>query len=118
MNQDHADSPADAFRIGETPLHPGEVLKKELAALNVRPAELSRQINVPANRITQIMKGLRGITGDTALRLGHWFENDPRTWMNLQSVYDIQLAAQEAGREIEALPTRNTQTASQDTQAA
>jgi len=118
MNQDHADSRADAFVIGETPVHPGDILKRELAALNVRPAELSRQIDVPANRITQIMKGLRGITGDTALRLGHWFENDPRFWMNLQSAYDIQLAAQEAGRTIEALPTKNTQTAGQETPAA
>ena len=118
MIQDHAESPADTFVIGTPPIHPGDILKRELAALNVRPAELSRQINVPANRITQIMKGLRGITGDTALRLGHWFENDPRTWMNLQSVYDIQLAAQEAGPEIEALPTRNTQTAGQNTPAA
>ena len=59
--------------MGRPPIHPGEILADELAEVGVTPTELSRQINVPANRITQIVHGNRGITGDTALRLGHWF---------------------------------------------
>ncbi|HWG05057.1 MAG TPA: HigA family addiction module antitoxin, partial [Beijerinckiaceae bacterium] len=54
-------------------IHPGEILAEELAELGISPTELSRQIAVPPNRVTQIIKGQRSITGDTALRLGHWF---------------------------------------------
>jgi len=54
-------------------VHPGEILAEELAQLGVSPTELSRFIKVPPNRVTQIIHGRRGITGDTALRLGHWF---------------------------------------------
>lgn len=74
--------------------------------LGVTPTELSRQINVPPNRVTQIIKGQRNITGDTALRLGHWFGTSAQFWLNLQSAYDIRLAEQAAGEEIAALPTR------------
>ena len=87
-------------------IHPGEILADELEALGITPSELSRQINVPANRVTQIMKGQRGITGDTALRLGHWFGNSAQFWLNLQSAYDIRLAEEQVGAEIAALPTR------------
>ncbi len=58
-------------------IHPGEILADELLELGVSPTELARQVKVPANRITQIVKGKRGITGDTALRLGHWFGTSP-----------------------------------------
>ena len=88
--------------------HPGEFLAEELKALGITPSELSRQINVPVNRVTQIMKGQRGITGDTALRLGHWFGNSAQFWLNLQSAYDIQQAEVHVGAEIAALPTRAT----------
>ncbi|MFT5439714.1 MAG: addiction module HigA family antidote [Alphaproteobacteria bacterium] len=57
--------------------HPGEVLKDELGGLGITPTELARQIDVPANRMSQIINGKRSITGDTALRLGHWFRTDP-----------------------------------------
>lgn len=97
-------------------IHPGEILREKLATLDVKAAELSRQINVPANRLTQIMKGLRSVTGDTALRLGHWFEMDPHFWMQLQSTYDIRLAAQKASGNIAALPTHTTHKAEQDAQ--
>jgi antitoxin HigA-1 len=85
--------------------HPGQVLAHELEALGVSPTELARQLHVPANRITQIINGKRGITGDSALRLGHWFGNAPEFWMNLQARHDLRNALAGAGREIETLPT-------------
>jgi antitoxin HigA-1 len=87
-------------------IHPGEILADELAELGVTPTELSRQINVPPNRVTQIIRGRRGITGDTALRLGHWFGTSAQFWLNLQSAYDIRVAGERAGQEIAQLPTR------------
>ncbi len=68
--------------------------------------ELARQINVPANRITQIIRGQRGISGDTALRLGHWFGMSPEFWMNLQKTYELNLARKEVGGEVEKLASR------------
>ncbi|SFW32245.1 HigA family addiction module antitoxin [Nitrosovibrio sp. Nv17] len=90
------------------PIHPGEILADELQEIGITPTELSRQIDVPTNRITQIIHGRRGITGDTALRLGHWFGTSAQFWLNLQSAYDIRLAEQMAGAEIAMLPTRST----------
>jgi addiction module HigA family antidote len=87
-------------------IHPGEILADELRELGVTPTELSRQIKVPANRITQIIHGHRGVTGDTALRLGHWFGTSAQFWLNLQSAYDIRIAKKKARREIDRLPTR------------
>src|SRR5215471_10021631 len=81
-------------------IHPGEVLAEELEELGVSPTELSRQLCVPPNRITQIIQGKRSITGDTALRLGHWFGTSPQFWLNLQAAYDLRVAEQEAGCEI------------------
>ncbi len=92
--------------MARTPIHPGEILADELEALGVTPTELSRQIRVPANRINQIVNGKRAITGDTALRLAHWFGTSPQFWMNLQALYDVRIAEQQAGGEISALPTR------------
>ncbi len=88
-------------------IHPGEILADELAALELTPTELARQLNVPANRITQIIQGKRSITGDTALRLGHWFGTSAQFWLNLQSAHDIRVAAQQAGAEIARLPMRS-----------
>lgn len=85
-------------------VHPGEILGDELEELGISARELARQINVPANRITQIIKGHRGISGDTALRLGHWFGTGPQLWLNLQSTYELNLARERAGVEIESLP--------------
>jgi len=87
-------------------IHPGEILADELDALSITPTELSRQIRVPANRVTQIIHGQRGITGDTALRLGHWFGTSAQFWLNLQSAHDIRVAEQRAGEEIAGLPVR------------
>jgi addiction module HigA family antidote len=87
-------------------IHPGEILADELAELGVTPTELSRQIAVPPNRITQIIQGKRSVTGDTALRLGHWFKTSAQFWLNLQAAYDIRVAERQAGAEIARLPTR------------
>jgi len=87
-------------------IHPGEILADELEALGMTPTELSRHINVPANRVTQIIRGQRGITGDTALRLGHWFGTSPQFWLNLQGAYDIRVAEAAIGAEVAKLPTR------------
>jgi addiction module HigA family antidote len=87
-------------------IHPGEILADELAELGVTPAELSRQIRVPANRLSQIIRGKRAITGDTALRLGHWFGTSPQFWLNLQSAHDLRVAAASVGPEIARLPVR------------
>ena len=88
-------------------IHPGEILAEELAGLGVTPTELARQLKVPANRITQIIQGKRSISGDTALRLGHWFGTSGQFWLNLQSAYDIRVAARESGDEIGRLPMRS-----------
>jgi addiction module HigA family antidote len=87
-------------------IHPGEILADELNELQITPTELSRQISVPPNRISQIIQGKRAITGDTALRLGHWFQTSPQFWLDLQSAYDLRIANDEIGREVAALPTK------------
>jgi len=87
-------------------IHPGEILADELSELGVTPTELARQLNVPTNRITQIVQGKRGITGDTALRLGHWFRTSPQFWLNLQAAYDIRVAEAKVAAQIEHLPKR------------
>ena len=87
-------------------IHPGEILADELNELEITPTELSRHISVPPNRISQIIQGKRAITGDTALRLGHWFQTSPQFWLNLQSAYDLRLADDAIGREVAALPIK------------
>ena len=83
--------------------HPGEHLSEELRALGMSAAELARKLDVPTNRITQIMNGQRAITGDTALR-AHFFGTSPEFWLNLQNLYELRLAENKAGRTIQALP--------------
>ena len=92
--------------MSRPPIHPGEILADELGELGITPTELSRQIGVPPNRISQIIHGKRAITGDTALRLGHWFKSSPEFWLNLQTAYDLRVASKEVGRTIAKLPTR------------
>jgi addiction module HigA family antidote len=88
-----------------TAIHPGEHLTEELEALGMSAAELARQLKVPTNRVTAILNGQRSITGDTALRLGHFFGTSPEFWLNLQSLYELRLAEQKAGKSIRILPT-------------
>ncbi len=85
-------------------VHPGEVLKGELEEFGVIPAEFARQISVPANRISQIIAGKRSITGDTALRLGHWFGVEPQFWLNLQTQFDLAVADEKVGETVMSLP--------------
>lgn len=87
-------------------VHPGEVLADELAELNITASELARQIDVPPNRLSQILAGKRSVTGDTALRLGHWFGTDPQFWLNLQAQFDLAVAERQRGSAIRRLPTR------------
>ena len=91
-----------------TPIHPGEHLSEELQTLGMSAAELARNLDVPTNRITQIMNGQRAITGDTALRLSHFFGTSPEFWLNLQNLYEIRVAQREAGSAIRALPVLKT----------
>jgi antitoxin HigA-1 len=87
-----------------TAIHPGEHLAEELEALDLSAAELARKMSVPTNRVTQILNGTRSITGDTALRLAHFFGTSAQFWLNLQSLYDLRLAEEKAGKSIKALP--------------
>ncbi len=89
-------------------IHPGEHLAEELKTLDMSAAALARQIQVPTNRITGILKGQRGITGDTALRLAHFFGSSPEFWLNLQKLHELRLAEERAGKAIRALPTLDT----------
>jgi antitoxin HigA-1 len=90
--------------MGVVAIHPGEHLAEELEALDMSAAELARKIDVPTNRITQIINGTRSVTGDTALRLAHFFGTSAQFWLNLQSLYDLRIAEQKAGKSIKSLP--------------
>ena len=91
--------------MGRSAIHPGEHLAEQLEELGMSAAELARQLKVPTNRITEILKGQRSVTGDTALRLGHFFGTSPEFWMNLQKLYELRLAEQKSGEMIKDLPT-------------
>jgi len=90
--------------MARTPIHPGEHLAEELREIGVSAAALARQIDVPVNRVTGIINGQRGITADTALRLGHWFGTSPEFWLNLQSLYELRRARKEVGDQVRKLP--------------
>ena len=87
------------------PIHPGETLREDLDALGMSAAELARQIQVPVNRITEILNGRRSITGDTALRLGRFFGTSGEFWLNLQKLYELRRAEQKSGAAIARLPS-------------
>jgi addiction module HigA family antidote len=91
--------------MGRSAIHPGEHLAEQLEELGLSAAELARQLKVPTNRITAILNGHRAITGDTALRLGHFFGTSAEFWMNLQKIYELRIAEQKTGNAIEGLPT-------------
>jgi addiction module HigA family antidote len=88
-----------------TVIHPGEHLAEELKELGMSAAELARKLDVPTNRITGILNGQRAITGDTALRLAHFFGTTAEFWLNLQSLYELRIAQKKAGKSIKTLPT-------------
>ena len=87
-------------------IHPGRVLAKKLESVGITPSAFARQLDVPPNRITQIINGQRAITGDTALRLAHWFATTAEFWLNLQTAYDLDVANQTSGAWIRRLPTQ------------
>ena len=90
--------------MGRSAIHPGEHLAEQLAELGMSAAELGRQLKVPTNRITGILNGQRAISGDTALRLAHFFGNSAEFWLNLQKLYELRLAEQKVGATIKRLP--------------
>ena len=92
--------------MARTAIHPGEHLAEQLEALGMSAAELARNLKVPTNRITEIMNGERALTGDSALRLGHFFGTGAEFWLNLQKLYELRLAEEKSGAAIKNLPTR------------
>ena len=90
--------------MARTAIHPGEHLAEQLTELGMSAAELGRQLKVPTNRITGILNGQRAITGDSALRLAHFFGTSPEFWLSLQKLYELRLAEAKAGATIRRLP--------------
>ena len=85
-------------------IHPGEHLAEQLSELGMSAAELGRRLSVPTNRITSILNAQRAITGDTALRLGHFFGTSADFWLNLQKVYELRVAEKKLGATLSKLP--------------
>jgi len=85
------------------PIHPGQILADELAELNTTPTGLARALHVPANRISQLVAGKRGMTADTALRLEKWLGVSAAFWMNLQKRYELDVARDQAGNTLETI---------------
>jgi len=90
--------------MARTAIHPGEHLAEAIEAIGITAARLARDIGVPANRITGILHGTRGITADTALRLGQYFETTAAFWVNLQQIYDLRRAEQAMGDGLSRVP--------------
>ena len=90
--------------MSRTAIHPGRHLAEQLKELGMSAAELGRQLKVPTNRITGIMNGERAVTGDSALRLAHFFGNSPEFWLTLQKMYELRVAERKAGATIRSLP--------------
>ncbi|MEO6391124.1 MAG: HigA family addiction module antitoxin [Pyrinomonadaceae bacterium] len=97
--------------MARTPIHPGEILADELAELGLSAAALARTLHVPTNRITQILKGQRAVTADTALRLGQWLGTGPEIWLNLQKSYELRLATRALGDELKTIARRSPRAA-------
>ncbi len=88
--------------IALPPIHPGEILADELAEIGVSVAALARAVDVPQSRMAEIVNGKRGITADTALRLGTYFGTSARLWLNLQAAYDLAVTEARDGARIVA----------------
>ena len=85
---------------GMRPVHPGEILAEELEELGLSANALANALAVPTNRITAILKGQRGVTADTALRLSRYFGTTPQLWLNLQKTFELRVAEIESGKDI------------------
>ena len=92
--------------MSREPIHPGEHLADELREIGISARELARELKVPVTRVTEILRGRRGITGDTALRLGRYFQVSPDFWMNLQKLYEIDLARRQIGEDLASIMPR------------
>lgn len=88
--------------IGTYNPHPGEHILDELEALGMSQADLARALGIPRTRVSEIIRGRRGITADTALRLARWLGTSPQMWLNLQAIHDLRRAEDEAGDTIRA----------------
>lgn len=91
---------AEAVGCGMRPVHPGEILREELAELGLSARAFARALGIPVNRVTQILNGRRGISADTALRLARYFGSTAEFWMDLQSAYELRRARVELGETI------------------
>ncbi|OAI23526.1 transcriptional regulator [Methylosinus sp. R-45379] len=98
--EDVFEAPVGGFRFG--PIHPGRTLAAELEARGLSAHALALKLRVPANRIGEIVAGKRGVSAETALRLGRYFGNSAAFWMNLQTKYDLEVAEREFGERIKA----------------
>lgn len=86
---------------GMRPIHPGEILREEfMIPLGLSANALAQALHVTPARINDVVRGRRGITGDTALRLARYFETDAQSWLNLQSAFELRMAEQAAGSRI------------------
>ena len=83
------------------PIHPGQILREDLQDAGISLNQLARDLRVPMNRISAIVNGKRSITADTAMRLARYFGTSAYYWMNLQTTYDLEVAAQEIAVRIE-----------------
>lgn len=93
-------APADGFTFG--PVHPGTTLASEIAARGLTAHALATKLRVPANRIGEIIAGKRGVSAETAMRLGRYFGTGAAFWVNLQSHFDLAIAEREFGKRIKA----------------
>ena len=93
--------------MARTPIHPGEILADELEEIGLTAKKLADVIEVPPNRLYQLIAGKRNVTADTALRLSQYFGMSADFWMNLQSAYELDLARQQHGKEIQRIPKRS-----------
>lgn len=84
------------------PIHPGEILREELAELHLSANKFAVKLHVPTNRITGILNGNRSITADTALRLAEFFGTSAKFWLNLQNTYDLKIAELKYGKKIKS----------------
>lgn len=95
--------------MARTPIHPGEILKDELDEIGMSARTLALVLEVPPNRLYQVLAGKRNLTADTALRLARYFGTSPAFWMNLQTAYELDLARQASGADINRIPRRKPQ---------
>ena len=97
--------------MARTPIHPGEILADELDEIGLTAKKLADLIEVPPNRLYQILGGKRSMTADTALRLSRYFGMSADFWMNLQSAYELDLARKQSGKAIQRIPQRGARPA-------